>query len=63
MKDFVLVGTGLVIEADDDLKNSFLVKGSLDKNRGSLVVNSLLFYKKIHLLTDESSLIHHKAIL
>ena len=39
LKDFVLVGRGLIIEPDDEREN-------LDKNRGSLVVNDLKFYKK-----------------
>ena len=39
MKDFVLVGRGLIIEPDDEREN-------LDKNRGSLVVNDLKLYKK-----------------
>ena len=42
LKDFVLVGSGLIIEAE----NNFLAKGNLDKNRGSLVVNDLQFYEK-----------------
>ena len=36
LKDFVLVGSGLIIEADENQ----------DKNRGSMVVNDLQFYKK-----------------
>ena len=36
LKDFVLVGSGLIIEADENQ----------DKNRGSMVVNDLQFYIK-----------------
>ena len=39
--DFVLVGTGLITEAEDDLEER-----NLDKNRGNLVVNDLQFYIK-----------------
>ena len=46
LKDFVLVGSSLIIEAHDILVNNFLEKENLDKNRGSLVVNDLQFYKK-----------------
>ena len=44
LKDFVLVGTGLVIEVDDGINSKFLEKRNVDKNRGSLVANNLLLY-------------------
>ena len=46
LKDFVLVGSSLIIEAHDILLNNLLEKENLDKNRCSLVVNDLQFYKK-----------------
>ena len=46
LKDFVLVGSSLIIEAHDILLNNLLEKENLDKNRCSLVVNNLQFYKK-----------------
>ena len=48
LKDFFHVGTGLLIEVDDDL--NFVEKRNLHKSRGSLVVNNLLFIKKANLL-------------
>ena len=45
LKDFVLVGTGLIIQTDDDLNYYFLEKRNPDNNSGSLIVNDLLFYK------------------
>ena len=46
MKDFTLLKSGFIIEADDDIVNNFLKKRNLDKHRGSLVVHNLQFYKK-----------------
>ena len=44
LKDFVLVGIGLILRLMMIIVNNFFEKKNLDKNRGSLVVNDLQFH-------------------
>ena len=50
LNDFVLEGKGRIMEVEADLRRYRFEKESPNMNKGSLVVNDFLFYKKINLL-------------